>query len=193
MNVAPERRVLVSLLALPCVAAALLVRLPTAPLRAPLPIPIALPAGLLAGAFLSSLLARGRRHTVPVTLAVLLVVVGASEEVLWRGFALVRLAAASGVVPALVLTTAGFAAAHYPALRARGVRIHLLTGAVFATVFVATGSLAGCAAAHALYNLLVVARGGTAPPAAAASLRGVVKRFGRDRGARRRRHHRRRG
>ena len=123
----------------------------------------------------------------PVTLAVLLVVVGASEEVLWRGFALVRLAAASGVVPALVLTTAGFAAAHYPALRARGVRIHLLTGAVFATVFVATGSLAGCAAAHALYNLLVVARGGTAP----AGRGRVVARGGQavraDRGARRRR------
>jgi ABC-2 type transport system ATP-binding protein len=178
VNVAPDRRVLVSLFALPCVAAALLLRLPTAPLRAPVPIPIALLAGLLAGASLSSLLARGRMHGVPVTLAVLLVVVGASEEVLWRGFALVRLSVESGVVPAFVLTTAGFAAVHYPALRARGVRIHLLTGAVFATVFVTTGSLAGCAAAHALYNLLVVARGGTAPPAAAASLCGVVKRFG---------------
>ena len=178
MNVAPQRRVLVSLLALPCVAAALLVRLPTAPLRAPAPLAVALPVGLLAGALLSSLLARGRLRGVPAALALLLVAVGASEEVLWRGFALVRLAVAWGIAPALVLTTLGFAATHYPALRARGVRIHLLTGAVFAAVFVATGSLAACAAAHALYNLLIVARRGPAPPAAAASLRSVVKRFG---------------
>jgi ABC-2 type transport system ATP-binding protein len=177
VNVAREHRVLVSLLALPCAAATLLVRLPTAPLRAPLPIPVALPAGLLAGALLSSLLARGRVRGVPPALAVLLVVVGTSEEVLWRGFALVRLAAAAGVMPALVLTTLGFAATHYPAMRARGVRVHLLTGATFGAVFVATGSLVACATAHALYNLLVVARRG-APPAAAASLRGVVKRFG---------------
>ena len=177
MNVAREHRVLVSLLALPCVAAALLVRLPTAPLRAPLPIQAALPAGLLAGGLLSALLARGRVHGVRPALAVLVVAVGMSEEVLWRGFTLARLAAAAGVLPALGLTTLGFAATHYPAMRARGVRVHLLTGAAFGAVFVATGSLVACAAAHALYNLLVVARRG-APAAAAASLRGVAKRFG---------------
>lgn len=178
MNVAPARRVLVSLLAFPCVAAALLVRLPTAPLQTPLPVPVALSAGLLAGVLLSSLLARGRARGVPLALAVLLVVVGASEEVLWRGFALGHLAAVAGVLPALVLTTLGFAATHYPALGARGVRVHLLTGAAFGAVFVTTGSLTACVAAHALYNLLVVARLGTTPPAAAASLHGVVKCFG---------------
>jgi ABC-2 type transport system ATP-binding protein len=179
VNVAAQHRVLVSLLALPCLAAALLVRLPTPALRQPAQVAVAIPVGLAAGVCLAAVLGRGRVTRPAAALVAVLVVVGGSEEVLWRGFALARLAPAVGSVPALVLTTAGFAASHYPGLRGRGVLTHTVTGSVFGAVFIVTGSLAAAVAAHGSYNLLVVARRCPGPPAAAAaSLRGVAKRFG---------------
>jgi ABC-2 type transport system ATP-binding protein len=179
VNVAGPHRVLVSLLALPCVAAALLVRLPTPTLRQPAHVAIALPVGLAAGVCLAALLGRGRVTKPAAALATVLVVAGGSEEVLWRGFALARLAPAAGAVPALALTTAGFAASHYPALRVRGVLTHAVTGSVFGMVFIGTGSLASAVAAHGSYNLLVVARRRPSLPACAAvCLRGVAKGYG---------------
>jgi ABC-2 type transport system ATP-binding protein len=117
----------------------------------------------------------------------------ASEEVLWRWFVLGSLAPVLGSGGALAVSTIGFAAAHVPAQGRRGATVHLLTGTVFGTVFVATGSLLAAITAHASYNLLVLlavesgARAALRPavaappgrdPPAIASLCGVSKRFG---------------
>jgi len=73
----------------------------------------------------------------------------ANEEVVWRRLALGELLPA-GVVPALALSTIGFALLH-------GARrpLHLATGGAFGAVYVATGALAACIAAHWTYNAFV--------------------------------------
>jgi ABC-2 type transport system ATP-binding protein len=91
------------------------------------------------------------------------------------------------------VSTVGFAAAHVGAQGRRGALVHLVTGTVFGTVFLATGSLLAAISAHASYNLLVVLAvesGASAVPRPAlasavrrdspnvASLRDVSKRFG---------------
>lgn len=177
-------------LAFPLGALLLLELAPTHPPRPPVSPLIALPAGGAAGLFLFAVLAgRPRRRSTASspTILGLALAVGASEEVIWRGFALSRLVPAVGLAAALALSTAGFAATHYPAQRARGVVVHLGTGLVFGTLFVATGNLLAVAASHALYNVLALAARSTAAPAtplvtapaAALSARGVVKRYGR--------------
>ncbi|MGZ4290321.1 MAG: ATP-binding cassette domain-containing protein [Gaiellaceae bacterium] len=115
------------------------------------------------------------------------VAIGASEEVIWRGFALSSLSPSAGRGLALAISTVGFAASHYAAQRARGVCVHLGTGLVFGTLFALTGSLAAAATAHGLYNLLALA--GRAPIGMATSvrrtatsaveMRAVEKRYGR--------------
>ena len=112
---------------------------------------------------------------------------------LWRWFVLGSLAPAVGAGGALAVSTAGFAAAHIPAQGRRGAAVHVVTGTVFGTVFLATGSLLAAIASHVSYNLLVVLAvesGASAAPRPAlasavgrdppsvASLRGVTKRFG---------------
>ena len=181
---------LTMLLALPVTASCLILLAPTPPPRPPFAANLALPAGAGVGALLYAALAGrseraftlGAPGVVGIGLAV-----GASEEAIWRGFALSRLAPSVGPVLAVAISTMGFAASHYPTQRARGVGVHLGTGLVFSTLFALTGSLVAAAAAHGLYNLLVLA--GRAPIGAATSLRqteppavemrAVEKRYGR--------------
>ena len=61
----------------------------------------------------------------------------------------------SGPIVALAGSTLGFAFAH----RARP-GLHLGTGAVFGGVYLATGALAACIAAHWTYNVLLLCRPG---------------------------------
>lgn len=169
-----------SLLALVALGPALLFWAPTTPVRTPVSPLAAAVAGLLIGAVLFALLARHhfRLLVTPVSVAAALVVaaVGMSEEATWRAFALARLAPIAGLWPAAAMTTACFAATHVPALRVRGATVQLLTGAVFGTLFVATGSLVACALAHGSYNILAVL--GRVRPATAVTFRRVEKRFG---------------
>jgi ABC-type multidrug transport system ATPase subunit/membrane protease YdiL (CAAX protease family) len=169
-----------SLLALVALGPTLLLWAPTTPVRTPVSPGAAAVAGLFVGAVLFGLLARQRFRLLvtPVSVAAALVVaaVGMSEEATWRAFALARLAPIAGLWPAAAVTTACFAATHVPALRVRGATVQLLTGAVFGTLFVATGSLVACALAHGSYNILAVL--GRARPATAVTFRRVEKRFG---------------
>jgi membrane protease YdiL (CAAX protease family) len=75
------------------------------------------------------------------------------EEVVWRGLVLGGLRIAIGPVAALVLSSAGFAFWHRPAL-GRRCGAHLVTGAAFGTAFLA-GGLVAAILAHWIYNLLV--------------------------------------
>lgn len=184
MTLRPAHLALVALLVVPSVGLALLLLAPTAPPRPPVAARAAVPLGALLGAALFVGLAYRGRRTLrirpPSALAagVAVAVSGAGEEVVWRGFALARLATTVGVAGALAGTTAAFAVTHFPAFRARGVAVHLGTGTVFGLLFVGTGSLACAATAHAAYNLLVVSSRGHLPAASALCFRGVEKRFG---------------
>jgi len=75
------------------------------------------------------------------------------EELVWRGLVLAGLAVAVGTVPALFVSSAGFALWHRRALGCR-CAIHLVTGLVFGATFVA-GGLAAAMLAHGVYNVLV--------------------------------------
>jgi ABC-2 type transport system ATP-binding protein len=167
------------LLAIPLLGAALLVVAPTAPPRAPVAAAVAVPLGAAIGVALFAVLARRRRAT-PLGAGLVVAVAGAGEEALWRGFALGRIASGVGVAGAVVLSTIGFAASHFPAQRLRGVRLQLGTGLVFGTLYALSGSLLAAVSAHGLYNVLVLA--GRRPVRATveiAELRGIEKRFGR--------------
>ena len=89
--------------------------------------------------------------------AVFLAARSTGEEVIWRWFVLGGLAGVVGALPALAVSTTGFAIAHRRAQGAHGIAVHLLTGAAFGSVFLATGSLAAAVGAHVAYNLLVLA------------------------------------
>lgn len=75
----------------------------------------------------------------------------ANEEILWRRAILGELLH-SGAVAALAGSTLGFALAH----RARP-GLHLGTGFVFGGLYLATGALGACIAAHLTYNLCQLA------------------------------------
>jgi membrane protease YdiL (CAAX protease family) len=75
------------------------------------------------------------------------------EELVWRAGALASLALATGPAVALVLTSAGFALWHRPAL-GRRCTVHLATGLGFGATFL-VGGLAAAILAHAVYNVLV--------------------------------------
>ena len=125
------------------------------------------------------------------TRVLLLTARSAGEEVVWRWVILGSLAPAIGWPCALAASTIGFALAHAGWQGARGVAVHLLTGATFGAVFLATGSLTAAVVAHVAYNALValaveaerthvrerswVSAAGALP----AVLHGVSKRFGR--------------
>ncbi len=184
MTLRPGHMVLALLVLVPTAGLALVLLAPTAPLRQPIAARTGVPVGLVLGAMLFATLARGGRRPLRirppgvVAAALAVAAAGAGEEAVWRGFALARLAAGIGVAGALVATTAAFAATHFPALRLRGVAVHLGTGSVFGLLFVGTGSLVCAAAAHGAYNLLAVCSRGAAAPGSAVCLRGVEKRFG---------------
>jgi membrane protease YdiL (CAAX protease family) len=73
----------------------------------------------------------------------------ACEEIVWRRVVLGELLFI-GTLPALAVSSATFAAAHR-----RRRALHLATGASFGAVYVATGVLLACIAAHWTYNALI--------------------------------------
>jgi len=154
----------------------LLVLAPTAPPRPPVSSVSAAALGTAAGLSLFAALARARPRFLFAPAAVIVAAVGVSEEAIWRGFALGRIAPVAGAAAAVVVTAVAFAATHVPLLRLRGAAVHLLTGGVFGALFVATGSLLACAVAHATYNLVAVLGRGS-PAGAAIELRRVTKRY----------------
>ncbi len=116
-----------------------------------------LAAGTLAGLALYLFVARRRPSgptgtTMPFAVAscALLGIAAAGEEVVWRRVVLGELLR-SGPVLALAGSSLGFAFAH----RARP-WLHLGTGAVFGGVYLATGALGACIAAHWVYNVLLL-------------------------------------
>jgi len=122
-----------------------------------LPLAAAGPVGGCCGIALFALVTR-RRPRLPAArgrlllLAVRLAVFGlwaANEEVVWRRVALGELLPA-GVVPALALSTVGFALLH----RARPL-LHLGSGGAFGALYLSTGALGATIAAHWTYNVLV--------------------------------------
>jgi membrane protease YdiL (CAAX protease family) len=80
-------------------------------------------------------------------------VLAAFEELVWRGLVLTGLALALGHVGALLISSAGFAIWHAPALGRRCV-VHVITGLGFGTVFL-VGGLGAAVLAHGTYNVLV--------------------------------------
>jgi membrane protease YdiL (CAAX protease family) len=116
-----------------------------------------LAVGVAAGVGLFYALARIRPPVPPAVAAVLVVLAGA-EEVSWRWFALGELATRAGPAAALIATSVGFGLAH-PGARL----LHTATGIVFGGVYLATGSLVAAWAAHAAYNLSVVAAARASP------------------------------
>lgn len=145
-------------------AAALLVWSPIAPP----PARIGLGGGILAGAGAGALLFAVLARRVPpvvrgavarsVLVAAPAVVIGAAgEEIVWRYAALGALHLLVATPGALALSSVAFATAHVRRAPPRLLWVHVLTGATFGTAYVLTGRLGAAVAAHALYNLLVVA------------------------------------
>jgi membrane protease YdiL (CAAX protease family) len=85
-----------------------------------------------------------------VAACAVLAVAAAGEEVVWRRVMLGELLRA-GPPAALALTTLGFALVH----RARQ-GLHLVTGAAFGALYLATGALAAPIGAHWAYNTLLL-------------------------------------
>jgi membrane protease YdiL (CAAX protease family) len=75
------------------------------------------------------------------------------EEIVWRGVVLGGFLILVGPWAALGVSSAGFAAWHWPSLRRR-CAIHLITGAAFGAAFLVAGLFAAMLG-HALYNVLV--------------------------------------
>jgi membrane protease YdiL (CAAX protease family) len=118
-------------------------------------------SGPLCGAVLFVALARGRvprarpfARSRALTLRWLsLGVLAAFEEVVWRGLVLTGLALALGPAAALLISSAGFAAWHAPALGRRCV-VHVITGLGFGSAYL-LGGLGAAVLAHGTYNILV--------------------------------------
>jgi ABC-2 type transport system ATP-binding protein len=118
--------------------------------------------GFASGVAVFGILAR-RRIPLPALLgaprrlvarSLVLTLKSAQEEAIWRGVLLGLLAGALGRYAALVVSTAAFAAVHVPFLGRRAA-IHVVTGAIFGSTYVVTGSLTAAISSHATYNVLV--------------------------------------
>jgi membrane protease YdiL (CAAX protease family) len=98
-----------------------------------------------------------------LTMAVYVIVAGGfSEETLYRGFLFERFGSLLGSsVPAkaliLVVTSAWFAALHYPDQGVSGVQQAAVTGLVFGTIFARTGRIWIPMIAHAAFDLAAIA------------------------------------
>jgi membrane protease YdiL (CAAX protease family) len=138
-------------------AGALLLAVSPARPASRLPRAIALAAGASAGVVLFVGAARraprlpSARGSLPILVAKqgVLGLWAANEEIVWRRIVLGELLSV-GALAAVAASSLGFALAH----RRRQV-LHLSTGACFGSVYLATGSLGACVAAHWLYNVLV--------------------------------------
>jgi ABC-2 type transport system ATP-binding protein len=122
---------------------------------------LAAATGTATGVVLVVILAGRPRLHVPGTgrlprllvLGAFLALLSASEEVIWRGLVLDRLADWVGVPGAYAASTLGFALAHG---ERAALRTYLVVGAAFGGVYLVTGSLLAAIAAHTTYNLLVL-------------------------------------
>ena len=133
---------------------------PAEPART-LPAALAMPLGAVAGIALFCILGRARpalprvaRDRAPVVAGTAGVILAwaAVEETLWRWLLVGVLIPRTGLVVAVPISAAAFAAWHR-----RGRREHLLTGTVFGGLYAASGSLAAAVAAHAAYNVSIAA------------------------------------
>jgi membrane protease YdiL (CAAX protease family) len=155
--VSPGAALWLRIAAITALSVTLLVALAPARPPARLPWPIALALGAGVGLLLFNAITRSRPRlsrasgSAPVAAAKLgfLGLWAANEEILWRRVALGELLRV-GAVPALVASTVGFALMH----RARR-GVHLGTGGAFGAVYLSTGALVACVAAHWTYNALV--------------------------------------
>jgi membrane protease YdiL (CAAX protease family) len=131
-----------------CVGAVATLVLVDPPSARPWPLPVAAAVGAVGGLVLFAALAR-RRPCLPrsAALTAVLLAAAAAEEVVWRRLLLGELDRHGPVVAALALSTGAFALAHR-----RGRRSHLVTGAAFGLLFLASGIVAACCA-HGAYNL----------------------------------------
>ena len=127
------------------------------------PILDSLALGLLVGAAVFGLLARRAPPRLAfddvsvrrlMARSVLLSSKSFHEEAVYRALVLGSLAIILGVAFALAVSTALFALSHVPRQGAAAAT-HVLTGAAFGSVYVATGRLHAAVAAHGAYNLLV--------------------------------------
>ena len=123
----------------------------------------ALVAGFLTGLGLFAILARRRARLAAlaklplrrlVARSVVLTARSAYEEAIWRAFLLGLLVTPVGRVGALVVSTVLFAGSHV-GRQGRAAAAHVLTGAGFGGVYLATGRLHAAIAAHGTYNVLV--------------------------------------
>lgn len=96
-----------------------------------------------------------------------LVFVAAGEEAVFRRGILDALVPSLGTLGAVAASTVCFAAVHGPPLRR--LFAHMATGACFGAVYVLSGRLVAAVAAHAAYNLVVLAGDGRLPVPPAAS------------------------
>jgi membrane protease YdiL (CAAX protease family) len=131
----------------------------------PLPLEIAVGAGLLAAVALFRSLAgcwpsrpqrRSGRAVAFAGAALLLAITASAEELVWRRLVFGAAAPITGTLGAFALSTLGFALAH-GASGPRGVVTHAYSGACFALLYLAAGSVVPPIVAHASYNCLVLA------------------------------------
>jgi ABC-2 type transport system ATP-binding protein len=146
----------------PLLGAALLIGLPATG-DAAVSTPVATALGVLTGAVLFRGFAgvwpdlgglRRERGGIIAVRSTYLTVRSALEELAWRGFVLGVLARTVTAVPALLLSSIGFALAH-ASIVGRQKLVHVATGAAFGSVYLLTGRLASAISAHAVYNVLI--------------------------------------
>ena len=108
-------------------------------------------------------LARTSPAIIPPLIVAMFLVVGPSEEILYRGVVQGRLREALGPVPAIVLASAIFALIHWFALtggasaRLVTVAILFVPSLVFGAVYEYTGNLVAAALLHAIHNSVLLA------------------------------------
>jgi membrane protease YdiL (CAAX protease family) len=104
----------------------------------------------------------GNAAALPGILLMVIVGGGFAEETVYRGYLFERLGkllgTGIGAKGLIVLVTAGlFALAHYPEQGFPGAQQALMTGAVFGTIFAATGRIWLLMCMHVAYDLVAVA------------------------------------
>jgi len=104
----------------------------------------------------------GNRALIPETLWLMIVVAGFGEEILYRGYMFERLGKLFGKSIAakaaiVLITSVIFGSLHYPVQRLAGAEQATITGLVFGTIFVMTGSLWIPIFAHAAFDLTAYA------------------------------------
>jgi len=102
------------------------------------------------------------RAALPAIVFTMIVGAGWGEETFFRGYAFERLGKLFGSTVAaksaiVLITSCVFAMAHYPDQGLVGAEQAAITGAVFGTVFAATGRLFAVMIAHSAFDLVAVA------------------------------------